>query len=69
MVKVLIGWMDQEHGTAEASPSGGLTYAVPDPDRARPGRGEARVVCEVDRVQWTLVDLGCKLRGVSMARA
>jgi hypothetical protein len=30
-VKVLIGWIDQEHGTVETSPTG-LVYGGPEPD-------------------------------------
>jgi hypothetical protein len=34
MVKVLIGWMNEESGTVELTPAG-LVYAGPDPKRVR----------------------------------
>jgi hypothetical protein len=33
-MKVLIGWIDQEHGSVETSPEG-LVYGGPDPDHVR----------------------------------
>jgi len=34
MLKVLIGWVEQEHGTVEVS-AAGLVYAGPDPEHVR----------------------------------
>ena len=34
MTKVMLGWMNEEHGSVEASPSG-LVFAGPDPEHVR----------------------------------
>jgi hypothetical protein len=34
-MKVMLGWMNEEHGTVEISPSGELDFAGPDPERVR----------------------------------